>query len=181
MDDKDRVMDDFKIELFIFPDGTAVEMMVFDHAGAGSAPPAPVTPSSSHAASGRSASSPSAAPETPPPRCAVDHAPDPTSIATATPAEVHVCPVCGGDLVHPVDWERTGDAVWQLRLRCPECETERCVAMGRPEVEQLNRELYHGAQALAREAERVSRQNFEDEARRFIDALRSGDIEPIDF
>jgi hypothetical protein len=160
MDDTDRAMDDFKIELFIFPDGTAVEMMVFDRSDAASAPsPAPVARS----------------------RCAVDHAPDPTVVAAATPAEVHVCPVCRGDLVHPVDWQRTGDAAWELRLRCPECETERSVVMGRPEVEQLNRELYHGAQALAREAERVSRQNFEDEARRFVAALRNDDIEPIDF
>jgi len=53
--------------------------------------------------------------------------------------------------------------------------------MGRPEVEQLNRELYHGTQALAREAQRVSRLNFEDEARHFLAALHRGDIQPIDF
>jgi hypothetical protein len=170
MDDTDGTMDDFKIELFVFPDGTAVEMMVFDTAGAGSA--SPVSPASAPAAT------------TPPrSRCAVDHAPEPAAaaVATATPAEVNACPVCRGQLVHPVDWERTGDAVWRLRLRCPECESERTVVMGRSEVEQMNRELYHGTQELAREAERVSRHNFEDEARRFVDALRSGQIEPIDF
>jgi hypothetical protein len=160
MDDTDRAMDDFRIELFIFPDGTAVEMMVFDQASPGAAEPAPAA-------------------TTPQSRCTVDHARQPAT-ATVT-AAMNVCPVCRGDLVHPVEWQRTGDAAWELRLRCPECETERTVAMGRPEVEQLNRELYHGAQALAREAERVSRQNFEDEARRFVAALRNGDIEPIDF
>ena len=36
-------------------------------------------------------------------------------------------------------------------------------------------------QALAREAERVSRHNFEEEAGKFIKALRAGLIEPIDF
>ena len=35
--------------------------------------------------------------------------------------------------------------------------------------------------ALAREAQRVSRQNFEDEVRHFIAALHSGAIQPIDF
>lgn len=174
MDDTDRTMDDFKIELFIFPDGTAVEMMVFDRSHPDSVTPAPAAPSSSRPAP--PAPSPAGRP-----RCAVDHAPDPTSVATATPAEVHACPVCRGRLVHPVDWERTGDAVWRLRLRCPECETQRTVVMGRSEVEQLNRELYHGTQELAREAERVSRQNFEEEARRFVDALRFGQIQPIDF
>jgi hypothetical protein len=178
MDDRDRAMDDFKIELFIFPDGTAVEMMVFDHQGPGSGHPAP-----SASASERAAQSAGAAPEASTPaaqsRCAVDHGPGLSPVTS--PAEVHLCPVCGGDLVHPVDWERTGDTAWRLRLRCPECETERTVVMGRPEVEQLNRELYHGTQALAREAQRVSRQNFEDEARHFLAALHRGDIQPIDF
>ena len=89
--------------------------------------------------------------------------------------------MCHGDLVHPVDWRRAGDSTCHLRLRCPECETERSVVLGRPEVERLNRELYHGTQALAREAQRVGRQNLEEEARRFIVALRRGDIQPIDF
>lgn len=169
--------DDFRIELFIFPDGTEVEMMVFDRSGHGSASP--------------SSASPAPAPSSPPPapagipqqQCAVDHAPEPAASVTATaaPDEVHVCPVCHGDLVHPVDWERTAESVWQLRLRCPECETVRNVVMGRSEVEQLNRELYHGAQALAREAERLRRRNFEDEARRFIAALRDDLIQPFDF
>lgn len=168
----DRAMgDDFRIELFIFPDGTAVEMMVFDTTGADS--PAAAAPAAAKPAS----------PQTPPASCGVDRAPESVAatVATASPAEVHVCPVCRGDLVHPVDWERTGDATWRLRLRCPECETERTVEMDRPQVERLNRELYHGAQTLAREAERLSRQNFEDEAQRFIRALRRGLIEPIDF
>jgi hypothetical protein len=176
MDDADRTMDDFKIELFIFPDGTAVEMMVFDRPACGATSSAPETSSSSlptpHAAT-------VPAPTDPPSRCAVGHAPALAEVATA--GEVHVCPVCHGDLVHPVDWQRTGEATWRLRLRCPECETLREVVMGRAEVEQLNRELYHGTQELAREAQRVSRQNFEDEARHFVAALRRGDIEPIDF
>jgi len=176
MDDADKTMDDFKIELFIFPDGTAVEMMVFDKPERGAAPSAPSASSSSlpSAARRHGAQAPSAAS-----RCVVDHAPGIAQVVSGR--EVHVCPVCRGDLVHPVGWRRTGESTWNLRLRCPECETERSVIMGRPEVEQLNRELYHGTQELAREAQRVSRQNFEEEARRFVAALRRGDIQPIDF
>ena len=37
--------------------------------------------------------------------------------------------------------------------------------LGRASVEEFNRELYHGAQAIAREADRMTRRNFEDEAR----------------
>jgi len=176
MDDTDRAMDDFRIELFIFPDGTAVEMMVFDRPGPGSGHPAP-SASAPGRADRHGASAPAIAPSAPS-LCTVQHGPD---APDATTVDAHVCPVCRGELVHPVEWERVGDAVWRLRLRCPECETERAVEMGRPQVEQLNRELYHGAQALAREAERLGRQNFEDEARRFVAALQRGDIEPIDF
>lgn len=170
-------MDDFKIELFIFPDGTAAEMMVFDQPKRGAASSAPSRSSSRlpGEAPQPAAHAPSAAPS----RCAVDHVSDITPVAPGS--EVNVCPLCRGDLVHPVDWQRTGESRWSLRLRCPECETERDVVMGRPEVEQLNRELYRGTQELAREAQRVSRRNFEDEVRRFVAALRRGDIQPIDF
>mgnify|MGYP000887325239 CR=1 FL=1 len=177
MDDTDRgdSMDDFRIELFIFPDGTAVEMMVFDQ---------PERDASSSAPSGSSAGRASAAPSTPAPPapgscCVADRVSGLAAVASAD--EVNVCPVCHGDLVHPVDWRRAGDSMWRLRLRCPECETERSVVLGRPEVERLNRELYHGTRVLAREAQRVERQNLEDEAHRFIAALRRGDIQPIDF
>jgi len=177
MDDADRTMDDFKIELFIFPDGTAVEMMVFDQPERSAASSAPAASSSGLPATFPASAVPE--PAAPPSRCAVGHPPELAEATTA--AEVHVCPVCRGDLVHPVDWQRTGEASWSLRLRCPDCETQRDVVLGRSEIEQLNRDLYHGTQELAREAQRVSRQNFEDEARRFVAALRRGDIQPLDF
>lgn len=177
MDDADRTMDDFKIELFIFPDGTAVEMMVFDQPERSTASSAPAATSSGLPATFPACTA--AEPAAPPPRYAVGHPPELAEVTTA--AQVHVCPVCHGDLVHPVDWRRTGKASWSLRLRCPECERQRSVILGRSEVEQLNRDLYHGTQELAREAQRVSRRNFEDEARRFVAALHRGDIEPIDF
>ncbi len=153
--------DDFKIELFIFPDGTEVELMVFDRderpaVAAGAADAGHLTRL---------------------PVC--ESAAAPARVAVA--AETRVCPVCHGDLVHPVEWRRSGGSSWTLRLRCPECETVRTVEMGRQGVEELSRELYYGTQALAREAERVSRHNFEEEAGKFIKALGAGLIEPIDF
>ena len=95
--------------------------------------------------------------------------------------EAHTCPVCGSRLVYPVDWERSGDAAWTLQLRCPECETRREVTLGRASVEHFNRELYHGAQAMAREAERMTRRNFEDEVERIVVALERDLIQPMDF
>ena len=94
---------------------------------------------------------------------------------------MYTCPVCGSRLVYPVDWERSGDAAWTLQLRCPECETRREVTLGRASVEHFNRELYQGAQAMAREAERLSRRNFEEEVERIVVALERDLIQPMDF
>lgn len=148
-----------RIELFVFPDGTAVQMMVFDQARRHRTAPAP-TPAPSGPA---------------PLPCCAPPAPARQDL------EAHRCPVCGGTLVYPVDWDRSGPASWKLDLRCPECETRREVTLGRASVDQLNRELYLGAQALARDADRMMRRNFEDEVDRIVAALEHDLIQPMDF
>jgi DNA-directed RNA polymerase subunit RPC12/RpoP len=159
----------YKIEVFVFPDGTAVEMIVFDTASHRRGAPAPAAPARPVASAQQS--TPAA---TAPAPCCVPAPPRERE-------DVHRCPVCGSRLVYPIDWERSGDAAWTLQLRCPECETRREVVLGRASVEQLNRELYHGAQAIAREAELMTRRNFEDEAERIVAALERDLIQPMDF
>lgn len=152
----------YKIELFVFPDGTSVEMMVFDEVRQGRATPAPKTAPTPH-------------PKAAPGPCCVPPPPPHDG------EEAHKCPVCGGSMVYPVDWDRIGQASWTLQLRCPDCETQREVTLGRASVEQFNRELYFGAQALAREADRLTRRNFEDEVDRIVAALERDLILPMDF
>ena len=158
----------YKIELFVFPDGTSVEMIVFDADGrrrGAAAPAAPAPPGTQTPARSRRRPAP----------CCVPAA------AARGPRRARPAPSAAAALVYPVDWERSGDAAWTLQLRCPECETRREVTLGRASVEQLNRELYHGAQAMAREAERLSRRNFEDEVERIVAALERDLIQPMDF
>ena len=155
----------YKIELFVFPDGTSVEMIVFD-ADRRCAASAPASPASRTQTADAPTSAPAPCRVPPPPR------EDP---------DAHTCPVCGSRLVYPVDWERSGDAAWTLQLRCPECETRREVTIGRASVEHINRELYHGAQAMAHEAARMTRRNFEDEVERIVAALERDLIQPMDF
>jgi hypothetical protein len=150
--------DNYKIELFIFPDGMSVELMVFDGVRSrGSAAPAATVPA-----------------EASPAPCRMPAPP-------LEDDEAHRCPLCDSDLVYPEDWDRSGQSSWTLRLRCPECETRREVTVGRTGVEQLNRELYFGAQALAREADQMMRRNFEDEVDRIVTALERDLILPMDF
>ncbi len=162
--------DQYKIELFIFPDGTEVEMVVFDRAAAPSRLRPEPACSGESAPVRREARCTRPAPAPPPPPEGPDAGDDP-----------HMCPLCGCTLVYPIDWLRNTEAAWNITLRCPNCETQRAVTLGREGVEEFNRELYHGAQALAREAESASRRNFEEEAERIVQALTRDLILPMDF
>jgi hypothetical protein len=164
----------YKIELFVFPDGTSVEMIVFD------------TDQRRRGAAGlrHPSQSPGSAPAAPAPKATASKtAPAPCRVPAPprVDPEAHTCPICGSGLVYPMDWERSGEAAWTLQLRCPECETRREVTLGRASIERFNRELYEGAQAMAHEAERLSRRNFEDEVERIVAALERDLIQPMDF
>jgi hypothetical protein len=159
-------MDEHRIELFVFPDGTEVEIIVFER------PRGPYE-------AGPRASSGRACPRGP--LVAEAHSAEQAARADDPEAPVHICPLCRGELVHPVSWERTGERSWALRLRCPDCETERAVTVGRAAVEDFNRSLYYGHQELARAAQEMSRRNFEEEAARLVAALELDLILPMDF
>jgi len=184
---------DFRIELFVFPDGTEIEMLVFEKpvertgGAAGRDEARCETPRRAAAADATSPAAREAAA-----RGQADPAP------TVTPEDVgrhqsgageapepgrrpHVCPVCDSELVYPVDWQRTSDVAWLLRLRCPECETERDATLGRADVEEFNRRLYYGSQELAQAAQEISRRNFEEEAAKLVAALEMDLILPMDF
>ena len=164
--------DEFKTELFVFPDGTAVEIIVFDRQGVPAGTP-----------SGACGASASTTPAGDPP-AACRGAGRGLSLVPAPlqqEQDAHVCPICGSSLVYPIEWTREDDAAWSLMLRCPECETRRRVLLDRSGVEQFNRELYLGAQAVAREADRVCRRNFEEESAKLVEALKRDLILPMDF
>jgi hypothetical protein len=162
--------DDERRELFIFPDGTAVEVIVF--APACTRAPDSAPPEGDHAAGparreARTAARPTAT-QAPPP------------IGQEPHGAAHVCPLCDCDLVYPMDWRRNSAASWNLVLRCPNCETQRHVVLGREGVEAFNREIYRGAQALAREANSMIRRNFSEESVKLVEALARDLILPMD-
>jgi hypothetical protein len=150
-------MDDYRVELFIFPDGMAIEMIVFGEDREGPESQAVAQDPGAEAVEAESTS------------------------PTETAADVHVCPICRSALVYPTDWQRTGSATWELKLRCPNCETQRAISLDREGVEQFNKVLYEGSEALARQAEQLTRLHFEEEAERFVRALDDDLILPMDF
>jgi hypothetical protein len=163
--------EDQRMELFIFPDGTAVEVIVFAQACTSS-------PASSHPARDRDAG-PAERQAQPDVKPTATKAPPP--VGQEPRGAAHECPLCGSDFVHPVDWERNSEASWNLVLRCPNCETQRSVVLGREGVEAFNREIYLGAKALAREADRMTRRNFAEESAKLVEALARDLILPMDF
>ncbi len=174
----DRRHDDFRVELFVFPDGTSVEMMVFDGRGEGGS--AIERRAITRAPEPQTDAAPPSQPPAPADTAGAARSPSPSG-STATGVQARVCPVCGGGLVYPLDWEREDASTWTLRLRCPECETVRDVVMDRPAVEALNRELYLAHREVAEASRDMARRHFEEEAERIIAALRSGLIQPMDF
>jgi len=163
--------EDYRLELFIFPDGSAVEMIVFAQASTPS-------PASSRPARDRDAG-PAEREAQPGVKPTATQAPPPD--AQQPGGTAHECPLCGSDLVYPLDWERNSAASWNLMLRCPNCETQRSVVLGREGVEAFNREIYLGSQALVREADSMMRRNFAEESAKLVEALARDLILPMDF
>jgi hypothetical protein len=164
--------DDYKIELFVFPDGTTVELIVFEPDGSrGGAPSAALRTRE----------------DTPPvgPRTERSGAAEGTLPAEAPeeiPAdEAHICPCCASDLVYPVDCRRETPATWILDLRCPNCERTRRIKLGHAGVQKMSRRHSQEARAMARQAETMKRRHFEEEAARIVEALTCGLILPMDF
>jgi hypothetical protein len=163
--------EDYRMELFIFPDGSAVEMIVFAQTS---------TPSQASSRPTRDRDAGPAQREAQPGvKSTATQAPPPDGQEPGGTA--HACPLCGSDLVYPLDWERNSAASWNLVLRCPNCETQRSVVLDREGVEAFNREIYLGSQALAREADSMTRRNFAEESAKLVEALARDLILPMDF
>jgi hypothetical protein len=100
------------------------------------------------------------------------------SRATRAP---HECPKCAFDLVYPVAWEVEADGLWELQLRCPNCEWTGVGRYDRNAIERLEEEHERGEHALLADLGRLTRANLEEEFERFIAALRADHIRPMDF
>lgn len=178
-------MDDYRVEFFIFPDGMAIEMIVFDDghpAGADGGVTDRAHAEASAADCGAAAPAQSTTTRKPAVSHCAEPAPSERPRRLSSPGdEPQRCPVCHSDLVYPTDWERVGSATWNLTLRCPNCETQRTLSLGRDVVERFNKVLYQGSELLARQAELLARRHFEEDVDAFVVALDHDLILPMDF
>jgi hypothetical protein len=82
--------------------------------------------------------------------------------------------------VQPVEWLRT-DEGWLVSLRCPDCESEYDLDLGQEEVSQFSLDLESGFQCLLEALEVMDHEAFRVQCRRFIGAIRAGQVFPMDF
>jgi len=100
---------------------------------------------------------------------------------TCSPAQLHVCFHCAGELVYPLDWSEEGPRHWRIVLRCPECESRREGVFDQSSVERLDDELDRGSSALLGDLRRMTHANMSEEIEFFVRALDAELIMPSDF
>jgi hypothetical protein len=96
-------------------------------------------------------------------------------------ADLHTCPECSRELVYPVEWQETSATHWEVELRCPNCEWGTVGQWDQDTVDRFDEELDRGTESLVRDLKRLTRANMEEEVERFVQALHSDAIWPMDF
>jgi hypothetical protein len=94
---------------------------------------------------------------------------------------LNVCPECKRDLVYPMEWEEASPTHWDVELRCPNCEWQTTGQWDQETVDRFDEELDRGTESLVRDLKRLTRANMEEEVERFVGALNSDAIWPMDF
>jgi ribosomal protein S27E len=91
------------------------------------------------------------------------------------------CSSCGSLLVHTTGRRETDSPVWEVELRCPDCERRQASYYTRSELEQLDQELDRAAAEIETELGRLEALHMEEWTARFRHALDLDLIGPDDF
>jgi hypothetical protein len=94
---------------------------------------------------------------------------------------IELCPQCGSDRVHPLDWREVEDLRWELDVRCPDCRWTGGDVYEQPEVERYDDVLLADAGDMTEELDRITRENMAEHLERFRAALDADAITPFDF
>ena len=91
------------------------------------------------------------------------------------------CSECGSEFVHPVEWSPNDGGTWWMLLRCGACGTSREETVPDAEAERYDRELDMAEYRMRRAADRLSKEQLEEQAESFATALRLDLIGVEDF
>jgi hypothetical protein len=144
----------------VLPSGKTIEVVYFESHSA------PVPPAAADEASTAS--------DTPPKNL-------PVHVPAEDTRDLHVCVNCESELVYPVQWEEASPESWHILLRCPDCEWNESGVFPQAQCDRFDDELEAGTEALSRDFKRLVTANMAEEIERFIQALDSDGIQPMDF
>jgi phage-related protein len=103
------------------------------------------------------------------------------AVEAAPPEELHLCCECDSQLVYPTQWREVERCMWEVSLRCPNCEWEITDVFDQDTVERFDEELDRGTDSLVDDLKRLVAANMEEEIERFSRALTGDHILPEDF
>ena len=95
--------------------------------------------------------------------------------------DLHICPACDSELVHPTDWAPAAGRRWLVDLRCPDCEWTGSGTYGQSVVDRFDEVLDDGTEAVLADLSTLSRANMEEHVETFVAALWADQILPEDF
>ena len=95
--------------------------------------------------------------------------------------DLHICPDCEQHLVYPLEWEEHDELLWEVELRCPNCEWNAIDLYSQDVVDRFDEELDRCTEALVRDLKRLTRANMDDEGERLARALAADALLPEDF
>jgi hypothetical protein len=105
----------------------------------------------------------------------------PVGGAHDTDLPLHYCPACTSDLVYPVAWQETGEGVWTVERRCPNCEWHDVGVFEQADIEPFDDAIEIGTEILLTELRTWTYSNMNDDVELLIHALDQDLIQPIDF
>jgi hypothetical protein len=96
-------------------------------------------------------------------------------------AGLGLCRTCRSELGYPRRCRRLGSDLWELELRCPECDAVWRAQGSTGQIESFDRTLAAGRSVIERHLREIDRLERETEIDRFARALAADAILPEDF
>jgi transcription initiation factor IIE alpha subunit len=94
---------------------------------------------------------------------------------------LHICPECDSRLVQPTAWTEAPQGVWELTLKCPNCDWSDDGVFDQDQVDALEETLDTGLTEMLSDLRRLTQSNMNEEIERFAKALHGDLILPEDF
>jgi hypothetical protein len=94
---------------------------------------------------------------------------------------LHICPDCSSHLVQPARWREAARGLWELTLRCPNCDWVTEGVFDQEQVDRLEEKLDNGLTDMLADLRRLTQVNMAEEIDRFAAALQTDLILPEDF